>query len=263
MEIFKMLAFSHGVTMTIESGNISLFFQFFLTIRNEIVRGDRQPGERLPTVEQLSKQYGISIPSILKALTLLEQAGLVTKKQGVGIHVCDNPVHPVSKLSSSLSEELKKIKSLKHKIISAEWIDPPKRISYVFRQNLNALKKGKIFRIRRVWKSKKESWRRRLSDVYVPAFLHSDIFKNSETDVIVLKKIFETDEYASEAIKSIETIYPWNCDVEMARYLEIPDGIPIFQTTNRYYAESGKLLWIGEAYTTASAVVRELQIEGP
>ena len=250
--------------MTIENGNIPLFFQFYLSIRNEIIRGDLQPGDRIPAIDELVKQYGVSQSSIIKALTLLEEAGFIHKKQRIGIHVCNNPVRVISELSPSLGEEVKKLTTLKRKVISAEWILPPKRVIHYFKKDKNnILKDGKIFLMRRLLTSTKESWRRRLSDLYIPAFLYDKVFLDSELDIVVLEKVLNTDTLGYGMITSIENIHPWNCDVKTARYLRIPNGTPIFQTTIRFYSANEELLWISEAYTTAQTIVRKVQTKGP
>jgi len=64
-----LYGYRHGISisqvkqvkaMTIQDGNIPLFFQFYLTLKNEIHLGDRQPGERIPTIVELHKEYGVS-----------------------------------------------------------------------------------------------------------------------------------------------------------------------------------------------------------
>ena len=55
----------------------------------EILRGERLPGSRLPTVRALSEHHGVTIPTIQRALDRLGRTGLVTAKRGSGVTVND------------------------------------------------------------------------------------------------------------------------------------------------------------------------------
>jgi GntR family transcriptional regulator len=248
--------------MTIENGNIPLFFQFYLRIRNDIIRGDLQPGERIPTIDQLVQDYDMSQSSILKGLTLLERAELIQKKRSIGIHVRKNIGPVVAGFSPSLNEELNLLKAQKRRLISAKWIEPPKRTVHFFKQNHDVFKDGKIFRIRRIWTLKKNLRWRRLSDVYLPYFLHRDIIKGKKVDLIFIQEVLNSDIYGAGKIISIETIHPWFCDAKLSQYLKIPNGTPIFQQTIRNYSEDQRLLWINEIYPTSQTLIREMQTVG-
>lgn len=56
-------------------------------LREQIVSGALKPGEKLPTVARLRAQFGVSVTTLDKVLTALEQDGLVTRSQGSGIYV--------------------------------------------------------------------------------------------------------------------------------------------------------------------------------
>ncbi len=249
--------------MTIKEGNIPLYFQFYLTLRNEILIGDRLPGERIPTIEQLHQQYEVSQISIRKALVLLDQAGLITKKQRRGIYVRKDLQRVVSEPSNTYSDMSKFFKTRKRRMLSSAWIEPPRRIALLFKEQPEALKDGQIFRTRRIWISRKESWRRRLTNVYIPANLYDEIAPDGQTDIVVLDVIFKIKKYALMKIKGVETLQPWICDTESAKALNIPDGTPIFHRTWKHYKPDGSVLWTSESLTTAAFLTREVWLEGP
>jgi len=249
--------------MTITDGNIPLYFQFYLTLKNEILIGDRQPGERIPTIEELHQEYGVSQITIRKALVLLDQAGLITKKQRRGIYVRQDLARVISEPSKSYSDMIDRLKPLRRRVISSEWIAPPRRIAFLFKEQPGAFRDGRIFRTRRIWISRKESWRRRLTNVYVPANLYDEIAPDGQTDLVVLDVIFSVTKYASMTIKGVETLQPWICDVESAKALNIPDGTPVFHRTWKHYTPDEELLWMSESLTTASFLIREVWVGGP
>lgn len=54
-----------------------------------ILRGERLPGSRLPSVRDLAALHEVTIPTVHRALDRLESAGLVTAKRGSGVTVLD------------------------------------------------------------------------------------------------------------------------------------------------------------------------------
>ncbi len=61
--------------------------QVFETVRNRIKTGDFQPGDRIPSDSELVREFGVSRPTVAKALQELERAGLVRRKTGSGTYV--------------------------------------------------------------------------------------------------------------------------------------------------------------------------------
>lgn len=58
-------------------------------IRDAITRGDFKPGQRLPTILELSKQYGAATGTIQKAIDRLRDAGMVESWKGSHTYVLD------------------------------------------------------------------------------------------------------------------------------------------------------------------------------
>jgi GntR family transcriptional repressor for pyruvate dehydrogenase complex len=56
-------------------------------LRDEILRGDYQPGERLPAERDLASRLGVNRGSVREALKQLEQMGLVATRRGEGTTV--------------------------------------------------------------------------------------------------------------------------------------------------------------------------------
>jgi GntR family transcriptional repressor for pyruvate dehydrogenase complex len=55
-----------------------------------ILRGILRPGTRLPSERDLSERMGVSRPSLREAIFVLEKNGLVSRRAGAGIFVCEN-----------------------------------------------------------------------------------------------------------------------------------------------------------------------------
>jgi GntR family transcriptional regulator len=67
--------------------SVPLYFQLENLLRGQIQLGDYKPGQALPTEDQLTKSYGVSRATVRKALSALEQDGLIIKKTGKGSYV--------------------------------------------------------------------------------------------------------------------------------------------------------------------------------
>ncbi len=70
----------------------------FTALRQSIVSGERTPGEKLPSENQLCRLYGVSRVSVRTALARLASLGLVESRQGEGTFVCS--LHGTQPLNS-------------------------------------------------------------------------------------------------------------------------------------------------------------------
>jgi GntR family transcriptional regulator len=60
-------------------------------IRRSIAEGDANPGERLPPARDLAAVMGVNTNTVLRALRLLRDEGLLEFRRGLGIHVSGTP----------------------------------------------------------------------------------------------------------------------------------------------------------------------------
>ena len=58
-------------------------------IRTKIASGELKPGDKLPSISQLTKQYGVSAQPVKSALLVLQTEGIVEGHQGRGVFVVD------------------------------------------------------------------------------------------------------------------------------------------------------------------------------
>jgi GntR family transcriptional regulator len=74
-----------------ESTNLHL--QVAAEIRRAIANGEAGPGERLPPARDLADELGVNTNTVLRALRLLREEGLLDFKRGRGVHVSGTPEH--------------------------------------------------------------------------------------------------------------------------------------------------------------------------
>ncbi len=58
-------------------------------LRALIASGTLRPGDRLPSISQLKRQYGVSATPVKNALLVLHTEGLTEGRQGRGVFVAD------------------------------------------------------------------------------------------------------------------------------------------------------------------------------
>ena len=79
-----------------------LYHGVYLELRNQILEGKILPGERFPAERDLQNDYEVSRPTIRRALTILENEGLVQRRRGAGCYIL-----PLSKYSDQNSVRMK------------------------------------------------------------------------------------------------------------------------------------------------------------
>jgi GntR family transcriptional regulator len=73
-------------------GRTQLYFQLYDILNKDIKEGVYKPGELLPTENQLIAKFGISRVTVRKAMDLLMNDGLISKRRGYGTYVQNSKV---------------------------------------------------------------------------------------------------------------------------------------------------------------------------
>jgi DNA-binding GntR family transcriptional regulator len=82
------------------SSPIPLYFQVARQIESAIERGDLRPGQRLDNEIRLADRFGLSRPTLRKAMEELVAKGLLVRKRGVGTQVVQGQLKRPVELSS-------------------------------------------------------------------------------------------------------------------------------------------------------------------
>jgi len=67
-----------------------LYTDIYENIKNNIIKGNYKPGEKLPSESDFCKEYGTSRGTVRKALEMLSEEGLVNSLHGKGVYVLEN-----------------------------------------------------------------------------------------------------------------------------------------------------------------------------
>jgi GntR family transcriptional regulator len=68
-----------------------VFEQVAGEIRRAILEGEARPGERLPPAKDLDAELGVNTNTVLRALRLLRDEGLLEFRRGRGVSVAGTP----------------------------------------------------------------------------------------------------------------------------------------------------------------------------
>lgn len=73
------------------SESVAVFEQVAAEIRRAIVDGEAKPGERLPAARDLAAELGVNPNTVLRALRVLRDEGLLEFRRGRGVTVAGTP----------------------------------------------------------------------------------------------------------------------------------------------------------------------------
>lgn len=79
-----------------------IFVQVQQGLEDEILSGVYREGEQIPSITELAASYKINPSTALKGINLLVDAGIVYKRRGIGMFVCDGALQ---KLKEKRQEE--------------------------------------------------------------------------------------------------------------------------------------------------------------
>jgi DNA-binding GntR family transcriptional regulator len=242
--------------MMFKKGNIPLYFQFYLHLKQEIVSGDRPPGSPISTLNELADQTGISHGMIRKALELLEKEELIVKNPRRGTFVRESNQKALWVPTASLSEIREELIGKKVVSLSGGFIDPPNRVLAHFGHSESILKDGRMYRSHFILISRDDERRKHLAYLFIPFWRYNDVsLKEIKRSPIITVA-------SGSKIKNIKQVTrPWFCDHYSSEHLRIPNGTPILHRTIVPYLSNGETLCVLEMVTNINAMEREITIE--
>lgn len=207
-------------------------------LRLRVRTGEYQPGDRLPSIEQLAQQFNVAIVTARQALALLEQEGLIKRKQGVGTFVQEGALASQG-LHLPLDEDWSGIRTL--------WQNSKTRILAEedhARCNIDQSEPGVLaadyFHMRRLHESEGTPYT--VADIYLDRSIYALAPKRFRKEIALhLLREFVPD----RKLEAHETIQIAPADVEIARLLEIPVGVPVVVMKRIVRDETNRIIYVG------------------
>lgn len=96
-----------------------IFQQIADTLSHRILEGKLPPGERVPSVRDLAAEFEVNRNTLLRTYSILEDAGIIVNKRGIGFFVADNAIELIMEnekkafFANDLPDFIQKVKVLK------------------------------------------------------------------------------------------------------------------------------------------------------
>jgi len=96
-----------------------IFQQIADNLCQQILEGKLPPGERVPSVRDLAVEFEVNRNTLLRTYSILESAGIIVNKRGIGFFVADNAVELIRNnekaefFTNDLPEFMRKVQMLK------------------------------------------------------------------------------------------------------------------------------------------------------
>lgn len=124
-----------------------LYYRVFSILRKQIEDGIYKEGDLLPPEPALERQFNVSRTTVRKAIEMLEEKGLVIKKQGKGTTVIDPKTVQKLNLVTSFTETLiARGYHVTSRNVAVEMVSPPSKVADALKLANNI----KVVRIERV-----------------------------------------------------------------------------------------------------------------
>ena len=164
---------------------IPLYYQLETILRKRILSGEFFPDAPLPSEELLGKEYEVSRITVRRALSVLEQEGLITRKRGKGTFVSEKAMSLEPPRLSGFIEDIISIGlKTKTKLIDISWVEATENV----KEHLKLRKQDQTLRIEKVRLIKGNSFS------HVFNYLPPEIGKNIPSDKLTEKPLLRSEE---------------------------------------------------------------------
>ncbi|MTJ04791.1 MAG: GntR family transcriptional regulator [Sediminimonas qiaohouensis] len=238
----------------LRSGRGKLYEQIATLIRNEIVSGRWVPGERLPSLGTLAERHGVALVTVRQAVALLEEDGIVRRRQGKGTFVSDTlPEQKWLKLESNWQSMLKMWGRSKPRLLKvADDVASP----------FLAEEDGKPARsyryMRRVHMADGVPYA--VVDIYVDQDLYARAPNKFDSEMVVVV----LDRFEDVSLTSVrQRLTIGSADLETAELLNIPVNAPVGKMRRVLKDQHGTVIYVGEAIYRGDLVRLEREIQRP
>jgi GntR family transcriptional regulator len=99
------------------------------SLRERILAGDFKPQAQLPTERELSEHYGVSRITVRRALEILEEEHLITRRQGKGTFVSPQPTRRIPLYIDYARSVHAHAPSLRRELLVWKWMEVPDWVS--------------------------------------------------------------------------------------------------------------------------------------
>ncbi len=210
-----------------------LYHQIYLVMRQRILGGYYQPGDRIRPEAELEREFGVSRITVRRALDELSRAGLIERQQGRTTRVLARP--RIQPLTGSAENELQNTLEIglatRAQVLKCEVVSADAQVA----EALMIARGEPVYWIERV--RRRDNLPFCFTRAFVPQHRLPDDFAGdlAETPLVVLL------ERSGATLKRVEqTITAIPASAKLAHWLEVSDGAPLLQLERQVFDEGDR-----------------------
>lgn len=220
-----------------KKGNLPLFVQLYLHLKEEIISQEIPAGSKLPTIIELHKMFKLSQGTVNRALDLLEQEGLVERKSGLGIYARKAQKKPSSAKGKLPIENIDDmVFGFNCDLLEQGWVEPPFRVRQLVEDQKAALNGERIYFVKFLQENKELSHHPTIMEMYISAMLAKRLDpKEIEAQGVyrVIAPYSRKERFAVRRVRQL--IKPWVTNNESSRLMGVSAGTPLLQRFWTFY----------------------------
>jgi GntR family transcriptional regulator len=204
--------------------------------REKILLGEIDPGEKLPSEQEISKRFNVSVITVRKAFSILAESGLIKRMPGKGTFISKEILskHEVVTIGG-IDDFLRIARASRAQFLRQELITPPPRIADAL--NIERTNPVYFFEIIRTLKGE--------PFFYAVEFLPKQVGKkiiDSDLEEYIIFDLLNRHK-TTKIHKVIQEIESRLSDSNLHDFLKIPVGSPVIYIQRTYFSKEGKPLF--------------------
>lgn len=215
-----------------------LYLDLATVLRKRILDGVWPPGERIPSIPVLAKEFGVAVVTVRHALSILENEGLVWCRQGRGTFVTEEAGdRRWLRLESSWESMLRMWETSKARLLQVmDTIGSPAL------EPRDGIPAAAYRYMRRVHFSDEVPYA--VIDIYVDRSLYARNPKRFDSEMVILVLESMPD---VEIKTARQTLTIGTADIETSQLLETPLNAPVGEVRRVLQDQHGRVIYVGEA----------------
>jgi GntR family transcriptional regulator len=221
-------------------------------IRQRIIRGTLLPGDRLPSIEDLRREFDVARVTVRQALELLWQDGLVSLQQGRGTYVTGTPT-PNRKL---------KVETTLRDLAETYRTDKPQILNVVEASAIPALLPQDGSPAERYFYMRRVHYREGTPYCVISIYIDDSVFRIAPQrfrDELVIPLLVSLPEVL--ITRARQRLRVSTADVETAEHLRIPVNSPVAEIRRVFNGTNGRVIYVGEVTMRGDFVDLEMDLK--
>lgn len=236
-----------------EGSSIPLYAQLRELLKSQIIDGSFAPGERIPSEDKLNGMYGVSRITIRRALQDLVDEGYLIKRPGKGTYVSERV--PGASASSKVRAKFTQnndVQSFTEACMSNKQRAGAHLISLEEVRGLDDAREffgfgseGRLLRMVRIRMADRTPIM--VEENYFPAETYG-FLRGADFEDTSLYDIISSNGHGDPVLNEPCDLDLEKASPEMAPYLDVPAGEPLFCLVGRYYEADGSPMYLGKQH---------------